>query len=453
MTIPALPDAPALGDSPEVFNTKAFAFVAALDDWGTAANATAVAVDADATAADADAATATTQAGIATTAAGTATTQAGIATTKAGEAATSANLADASADAAALSAVAADASADAAAASAASIDPASLLTKDGNLSGIANTAIARDNLGVEIGVDVQAFNSALAAIAANNGTNMMKNRIINGAMMIDQRNAGASISSGVGGLAYPCDRMFVFATGAAVTAQRTGTAGAYGITVTGAASNTIVSSGQRIESVNIADCAGGAITISLTLSASTAQTFAWSATVPSATDNYTTTATIASGTFSVTTTPTVFTATIAAGSTSTVVRGMQFAILPNNAGAFTSGTFTYTNLQLEKGSTATSFDYRPYGTELALCQRYYEVLNGQTIFSGNVTNGYVYYITGSFVVTKRASPTMTVTSGGSGFPSTIGSAANTQGYQVYSTANATTSGAYYQIAGNASSEL
>jgi hypothetical protein len=67
MTIPALPDAPALGDSPEVFNTKAFAFVAALDDWGTAVNAVAAEVDADATAADADAATATTQAGIATT--------------------------------------------------------------------------------------------------------------------------------------------------------------------------------------------------------------------------------------------------------------------------------------------------------------------------------------------------------------------------------------------------
>jgi len=32
MTIPALPDAPLLSDSPEQFNTKAFAFVAALDD-------------------------------------------------------------------------------------------------------------------------------------------------------------------------------------------------------------------------------------------------------------------------------------------------------------------------------------------------------------------------------------------------------------------------------------
>jgi hypothetical protein len=38
----------------------------------------------------------------------------------------------------------------------------------------------------------------------------------------------------------------------------------------------------------------------------------------------------------------------------------------------TSGaTFYITGVQLEKGSTATSFDYRPYGTEFALCQRYY----------------------------------------------------------------------------------
>jgi len=67
MTIPALPDAPALGDSPEQFNAKAFAFVAALDDWGTAANAVGADADADAASAAASASTATTQAGIATT--------------------------------------------------------------------------------------------------------------------------------------------------------------------------------------------------------------------------------------------------------------------------------------------------------------------------------------------------------------------------------------------------
>jgi len=34
-------------------------------------------------------------------------------------------------------------------------------------------------------------------------------------------------------------------------------------------------------------------------------------------------------------------------------------------------TFYITGVQLEVGSTATSFDYRPYGTETSLCQRYY----------------------------------------------------------------------------------
>jgi hypothetical protein len=39
-------------------------------------------------------------------------------------------------------------------------------------------------------------------------------------------------------------------------------------------------------------------------------------------------------------------------------------------------TFYITGVQLEVGSTATSFDYRPYGTELALCQRYYIKFSG-----------------------------------------------------------------------------
>ena len=38
-------------------------------------------------------------------------------------------------------------------------------------------------------------------------------------------------------------------------------------------------------------------------------------------------------------------------------------------------TFYITGVQLEKGTVATSFDYRPYGTELALCQRYFEKSN------------------------------------------------------------------------------
>lgn len=104
MTIPTLPSAPLVTDIPADFNTKAFNWVAALDNWTTEANATGVAADADAATATSaagtattQAGTATTQAGIATSAASTATTQAGIATTKAGEANASAVAAAASA--------------------------------------------------------------------------------------------------------------------------------------------------------------------------------------------------------------------------------------------------------------------------------------------------------------------------------------------------------------------
>ena len=43
-----------------------------------------------------------------------------------------------------------------------------------------------------------------------------------------------------------------------------------------------------------------------------------------------------------------------------------------------SATLYITGVQLEKGSTATSFDYRSYTTELQLCQRYCHVFRGAT---------------------------------------------------------------------------
>ena len=79
----------------------------------------------------------------------------------------------------------------------------------------------------------------------------------------------------------------------------------------------------------------------------------------------------------------------------------------------TSGaTFYITGVQLEKGSTATSFDYRPYGTELVLCQRYFwkatQLSGSYTAFASGWGQGttecwmYVKYPT-----TMRSSPTFT----------------------------------------------
>jgi len=91
----------------------------------------------------------------------------------------------------------------------------------------------------------------------------------------------------------------------------------------------------------------------------------------------------------------------------------------------TGATFQITGVQLEKGSTATSFDYRPYGTELQLCQRYcYRIAT---------SGGYsTYATTGMFISTTRvdfpilfptymrASPTGTYTAANTYLPSSAG---------------------------------
>jgi hypothetical protein len=77
-------------------------------------------------------------------------------------------------------------------------------------------------------------------------------------------------------------------------------------------------------------------------------------------------------------------------------------------------TFYITGVQLEKGSTATSFDYRPIGTELLLCQRYYETTSypnsGQDITSTQVSILWASsFSTGQkYLVAKRAAPTVTL---------------------------------------------
>ena len=71
----------------------------------------------------------------------------------------------------------------------------------------------------------------------------------------------------------------------------------------------------------------------------------------------------------------------------------------------TGSTFNF--VQLEEGSVATPFEHRPYGLELSLCQRYYEVGVSQP-FQGQAP---AYDARGSmgtanFAVNKRVVPTM-----------------------------------------------
>ena len=193
-----------------------------------------------------------------------------------------------------------------------------------------------------------------------------KNRIINGDMRIDQRNAGASQTLTSGGL-YSVDRWQTYAYTANLTGQRvTGSLGfQYAYQITGAASNTQAQFQQKIEAANSYDLAGNTVTLSAYFANTANTTVTWVAYYANATDNFSANTIIASGSWTVTSSLARYSTQISIPSAATT----GLLIIFYNTGQ-TSGTWTITGVQLEKGSTATSFDYRSYTTELQLCQRY-----------------------------------------------------------------------------------
>jgi len=271
-----------------------------------------------------------------------------------------------------------------------------------------------------------------------------KNRIINGGMVIDQRNAGASVTpNGV----YTLDRWVAYQSvaskyslqqNAGAVTPPVGFSNYLGITSLSAYSiltSDYFSLRQYIEGFNFADMAWGtasaaAVTLSFKVYSSLTGTFGGSLANGAQTRSYPFTYSIP-----VANTWTQISITIAGDTTGTWVGatngcGLQLnfglgvgATYSGTAGGAwgggnyfsatgavsvvgTSGaTFYITGVQLEKGSVATSFDYRPYGTELALCQRYYQSM-GDCIFGGNTTSGAGLIGTIPFVQTMRAAPTV-----------------------------------------------
>jgi len=75
-----------------------------------------------------------------------------------------------------------------------------------------------------------------------------------------------------------------------------------------------------------------------------------------------------------------------------------------------NGDIVYiTGVQLEVGSVATPFEQRPYGEELALCQRYYQIGAARLrIYPMSTTNGWITMMQDvNFKVTMRTSPSVT----------------------------------------------
>ncbi len=244
-----------------------------------------------------------------------------------------------------------------------------------------------------------------------------RNRIINGAMMIDQRNAGASVTASTAfANIYTLDRWYYSVTAAskfsvqrnagAVTtpAGFTNYLGVTSLSAYSVSSSDALSIRQNIEGFNTADLAWGtasasAVTLSFWARSSLTGTFGgslanasvnrcypFSFVISSANTWEYKTITVAgdtSGTWATdNSTGIILNFSMGTGSTGSGTAGSWGSTFFNSTTGATSvvgtsgATFYITGCQLEKGSVATPFEFRQYGTELALCQRYYYRISG-----------------------------------------------------------------------------
>jgi len=280
-----------------------------------------------------------------------------------------------------------------------------------------------------------------------------KNRLINSAMVIDQRNAGASKSITAGaGNSYVLDRWsyYLQSGSGSFTVQQSSTVPAgfvnsIKITITGTVTDTgtsVNAQSQFIEGLNVYDLGWGSagaqpITISFWVQSSVTGTYSVSVnndgydysyvanyTINSANTWEQKTITIVgptSGTWLKTNgvglrlwfdlgSGTGLNGTANTWTASGKYRTSGSVQLLANSGA----TWYVTGVQLEKGSTATSFDYRPYGTELSLCQRYY-YLHGsgvdQSIGDGAMYSATILMLNVNFPVNMRTAPSFVQTTG------------------------------------------
>jgi hypothetical protein len=273
-------------------------------------------------------------------------------------------------------------------------------------------------------------------------SSVFRNRIINGAMVIDQRNAGASVTPA--NQATTLDRwgVYMYANSSKFSVQQNagsvtppaGFTKYLGVTSLSAYSVTsadIYAIYQRIEGVNVADLGFGTanaktVTLSFWVRSSLTGTFGGSINNSAGNRCYPFTYTISSAN-----TWEQKSVTIAGDTTGTWLTDTGVGIQVNfglgggtdwtePAGSWTSNTafsadgatsvvgtngatFYITGVQLEVGSTATSFDYRPYGTELALCQRYYSEVGKQLV--GRCESTTIATMVCSTPVKMRTAPT------------------------------------------------
>jgi hypothetical protein len=280
-------------------------------------------------------------------------------------------------------------------------------------------------------------------------SSVFRSRIINGGMVIDQRNAGASFTvTDVFPPRYSVDRFYVYS---AVTSKFSVQQNAGSVTPpagftnylgctslsaysVGASENFLF--GQYIEGFNVADLDFGkatakTITLSFWVRSSLTGTFGGSFINSASNRSY-----VFSYTISAANTWEQKSITVAGDTSGTwltnngVGLAVNFSIgsgstFSTTAGSWVTGnflnatgatsvvgtsgaTFYITGVQLEVGTQATSFEYRQYGTELALCQRYYWKNIPATLFSwiatGRQESTFVSFLI-TYPTIMRGSPT------------------------------------------------
>jgi hypothetical protein len=286
------------------------------------------------------------------------------------------------------------------------------------------------------------------SLGAGNASSF-KNRIINGAMTFDQRNAGASVTP-ASNPTYTLDRwVYTYSQNSKFSVQQnagsvtppagfTNYIGFTSLAATSLGSTDYFILRQMVEGFNTADLAFGTasaktITLSFWVRSSLTGTFGGAISNSGESRNYPFTYTISSAN-----TWEQKSVTIAGDTSGTWLTtngiGIELSIglgvgstYSGTAGAWTSSlfvgatgatnvagtngaTFYLTGVQLEVGSTATSFDYRPYTTELQLCQRYLPAFRATAstydylapVFSAGGTG---LWVTFQFLVTARVPPT------------------------------------------------
>jgi hypothetical protein len=302
---------------------------------------------------------------------------------------------------------------------------------------------------------IDKINTSVSGVSLGAGNaSIMKNRIINGAMVIDQRNAGASVTNVASATTYTLDRWLYYASQASkfTIQQNAGSVtppvgytkylGVTSLSAYTVGSGEIFQLGQYIEGFNTADLAWGTanaktVTLSFQVYSSLTGTFGGALRNSASDRSYPFTFTVSSAN-----TWTSISVTIAGDTSGTWVTdngiGIRFTFglgmgssFSGTAGSWASAnyisatgatsvvgtngaTFYITGVQLEVGSSATGYEYRQYGQELALCQRYYvrlgspfnTIAGGSRLATGTCTTASACAIPIYMPASMRSAPTV-----------------------------------------------